>query len=317
MSTTLQDPRQRTRVYLLTYLDTVTYPELGYIYLDDAETEVEYAVMYAKPNVPLKLLYYGNKNYDVIFCVGEPDNTPKPDWTGATYKYTEQVPVSICAIDKDGLTATLALWQAERKLRTIVETYFLGSLRTLRRTKPAQRDLGGFFEYQADCEITYQRSTATEPTYPTVTWGASGDPDGTYTIPNVTSFSQPILANNTRHKPAGRMGSKTQKLGVPSYAFTMQHDLTVAPASLSWKRPQATDPKTDVLDWQVFNEILFDGQVDQTYQTFNLGWGTTLKVTLESVTPELSGDTKTLTTTWYVYNDESAATYKTFFGINP
>lgn len=310
----LADPRYNTRNYLLTYLDTGTYPSLGYIYLDNGSTEAEYAVMYAKPNVPLKLLYYGNKNYDVIFTIGEPDNQPAQDWQHKTYRYTEQVPISISAVDKDGLTAQFVLWQAERKLRLIVETYFTGNLRTLKRTKPNQQYLGGFFEYTVDCMLSYVRPADVVPTYPTLTWG---DSDGTFVFPNVTAFEMHPLSNNTHGTIPGRKCSATQKLGLPDYQLKFTCDLDTEPSTKTWKRPQATTPKTDIINSQVFKDIYYGSQTTEEYQTLNLGWGTTIKVTLEEPHLYMNGDRHMIDLVMYSYNTTEPATYKALFGINP
>lgn len=313
----LDDPRYRTRTLLNTYFDYSTYPAMGNVYLDDAETAATYAFMYTKPNIPLKLLYYGNKNYDFIGLIGEPDNTPIRDWQHKTIGYQENVPITLCAIDKDGLTAQLALWQAEVKLRKIVETYFSnGNLRTLRRTKPAQQYLGGFFEYTVECEIGYLRSTDTVPTYPTITYGSGGGA-GTYTIPNIISFNMLPTSNNIRKTIAGRMGNRTQKLGVNDWQIKMSCNLDIEPETLTWKRPQTTTPKTDVIKWQVFDDIYFNGQIDEPYQTLNLGWGGTVPVVLDEPQVRLDGEIHTLDLTMYTLSASAGTAYKTWFGINP
>jgi hypothetical protein len=310
----LEDPRQRTRTYLLTYLNPSAYPAMGHIYWDDGETEAAYACMYAKPNIPLKLLYYGNKNYDVIYTIGEPDNTPIRDYQHKTIGYQENVPITICAVDKDGFTAQLALWQAELKLRKIVETYFTGNLRTLRRTKPNQQYLGGFFEYTVECEIGYLRSTDTVPTYPTVTWGTS---TGTYVIPNIISLDILPTSNNVRTITPGRVGNNTQKMGLNDCQIKMTCNLDVEPEDCTWKRPQTTLPKTDVIKWQVFYDIYFNGQIDEPYQTLNLGWGGTVPVILDEPHVRLEGDTHLLDLTFYTLSSTAGTAYKTWFGINP
>ena len=312
----LQDPRQRTRTFLLTYLDPSAYPAMGNIFYDDGETPAVYACMYTKPNIPLKLLYYGNKNYDIIFLVGEPDNTPIRNSDHKTIGYQENVPVTICAIDKDGLTAQLALWQAEVKLRKIIETYFSGNLRTLRRTKPNQQYLGGFFEYNVECEIGYLRSTDTVPTTPTLTFG-NGAGAGTFTFPNIISLNVLPTSNNSRQKIAGRLGNITQKMGLNDVEIKISCNLDIEPETLTWKRPQTTTPKTDIIKWQVFYDVYFNGQINEAYQTLNLGWGGSVSVVLDEPQVHLDGDMHVLDLTMYTLNASAGTAYKTYFGISP
>lgn len=315
----LEDPRQRTRTFLLTYMDSSAYPAMGNIYFNDGETPATYACMYTKPNIPLKLLYYGNKNYDIIFLIGEPDNTPIRDWQHKTIGYQENVPITLCAIDKDGLTAQLALWQAELKLRKIVETYFAGTLRTLRRTKPNQQYLGGFFEYNVECEIGYLRSTDTVPTYPTITYG--DNQASTFTFPNVTdiSYNDPD-SGDAYLLPPGRIGEITQILGMENFEVTLTCNLDINPTGLTWKRPQTTTPKTDVMPEQVFREIKFMGKTDsdQTYQNLNLGYGAVIPVRVTDIDLEKSGAGCVLRVTFKRYSatDGSAGTYNAWYGIS-
>jgi hypothetical protein len=151
----------------------------------------------------------------------------------------------------------------------------------------------------------------------TVTWGPSATPTGTYTLPNIISISPPIKVYNSRLNSYGRMGNITQKGGIPDFAIKIKCDLDLEPPAMTWKRNQTTGTKTDILKWQVFADIAFNGQSTEVYQTLNLGWGATLKVTLEEATPDESADGHTLDLMFFVYNASSATTYKGFFGVNP
>jgi hypothetical protein len=102
---------------------------------------------------------------------------------------------------------------------------------------------------------------------------------------------------------------------MPDFFITTRHDLDLEPAGCTWKRPQTSTPKTDTVKHQVFWDIILNGQINQTYQTLNLGWGT-LKVTLEEVIPTETDDGATLELVWAVYNSESATNIAGYFGLS-
>ena len=139
---------------------------------DDTVTNATTATMYNLPNVPLKLLFFGTLNYDAVFTIGEPNTQVTTGHNNKAYKYAEEVPINIYAVDKTGLTATKLLWQCECELRRIAELYSnaTGTLRVLRRTKPNQQYLGGFFLYSVECVLSYMRPAAQAQTTATVSY---------------------------------------------------------------------------------------------------------------------------------------------------
>lgn len=186
----VDDSRYRTRVYLTASLGG--YLVAGNMLLDDAATPATFIVCYDKPNYPMKLVFFGTKNNDLIFSLGEPETTPLQGYNHVAYRYHEQIPITVYAVDKTGLTAVKLLWQAELELRRIAETYPNGSgtLRVLSRTKPGNNYLGGFFLYSVECLLSYTRSSEVIPTVPNVSYGEgfifecdrlSGGPEGAWT----------------------------------------------------------------------------------------------------------------------------------------
>jgi hypothetical protein len=72
-----------------------------------------------------------------------------------------------------------------------------------------------------------------------------------------------------------------------------------------------------VLPWQTFWDVQFNGQLTETHQHLNLGWGSTIDVTLDAVHPSLSGEQGLLDLEFTAYSSTGASAYKTWYGINP
>jgi len=314
------DSRYRTKTYLQTYLLGAALP-----HLDDGVTNASTVFMFAGADYPLLLeLLPGGNDVDVVVTIDKATSTPR--WTYLTYPYgfDETLKLELWAINKEGLTAMRLIDEMEEAIKKVVTDYprysVLGNIRALPKIdnppKSLAEGLDKYTLYNSTITLKYTRANDHYvPTVPSITWGPSAAPTGTFILPNVTYLSPPIKVNNIRLMPSGRMGNILQKLGMPDFAIIMRCDLDVEHSDLTWKRPQTALPKTDRLPWQVFYDAAFNGQIDQLYQTLDLGWGGTLKVTLEEVTPEQSGEDNTLSLTFYVYNSTSATVYKTFYGI--
>jgi len=136
---TVQDARQRTKVYLDAYLDE---EELG----------VTFITCWANPPYPLKRVFV-TKGVDLVFCIGTPDSVALPVGVG----YIENVPITIFAIDKTSVMGNKLRWKAEAELRRIVETYPLGSLRTLTRMRDNEQNLGSTTLYSVTDDLRYKR----------------------------------------------------------------------------------------------------------------------------------------------------------------
>jgi len=149
------DARDRTKVFLDTKLTAANMKE------DDNVTNAAYIVSYADPPYPLKLVFYGDKNIDIIFTVDTPTTTPKVDWDGTIIGYKETVPIHIFTVDKTGITGTELRFRAEVELRRIVETYpvdpAVDTYRSLNRISKNDRWMGGWTLHSVTYNLTYER----------------------------------------------------------------------------------------------------------------------------------------------------------------
>ncbi len=143
-ASSVEDARYRTKVYLETYLDSNALPT--------------FIVAYGKPDYPL-IKVFKTKGVDLVFSIGEPESVPllNPDFT--PYGYEEHVPIATFCIDKDNIEGTKLKWQAETELRRVLETYPLGSVRTLVRRRDNDTRLGSITLYSTEYILNYRRDT--------------------------------------------------------------------------------------------------------------------------------------------------------------
>lgn len=299
------DPRDRTKKLLEAYPLVITG---------------KYILQFDGQDYPMKYLFNNDLGVDadLVVSVGQTSATALFTDKGYIYAFFEHPTITLYAVNKSGTTAPNILEYAEQEIRRIITEYPVVSGRSKRFIDSVKhnRELLGSGDYLWDTEITLKYKRFNDdyvPTIPSVTWGTS---TGTYIIPNVTWMSPPTKLNNIRTPMPGRWGDHLQKLGMSDFAITLRCDVDVAPYNLTWERPQTTSPKTDVLPWQVFLDIQFNGKTE-TYQTLDLGWGGTLPVTLEEVTPIMNDGETSLELTFYVYSATGASAYKTWFGISP
>lgn len=279
--------------------------------------------VFAGGDYPIEYEFVTSGN-DLVNAIEYKGSTPVYDAYHKPYKFEETVALNCTARDNADYTAITILETYEEAIRKLATDYptftSVYTIREITATKPEKVNIGGKYLHQNTITIKYTRPNSDyTPSYPTVTWGPSTSATGTFTFPNVTYISPVVKVNNTRLMPPGRMGNVLQKLGMPDAMITIRCDLDMAPSALTWKRPQTTSPKTDIIDWQVFLDITFNGQyaATQTYQTLNLGWGGTMQVTLEEVTPVEGANGRELELVFYTYNSSSGSAYKTWFGISP
>jgi len=138
------------------YLDTYWIPANA---VDDDGNGLGVQIMYDGPDYPLELEFKAPSVVDVLVTVGQAESTPLMDVDNAAYGYTELVPVKIWSVDKTGVTAVKAIWQAEAEVRRILETYPTGSQRGLERTRSATLVLGSTTLYGAEYTVNYRRDT--------------------------------------------------------------------------------------------------------------------------------------------------------------
>ena len=157
VASTSTDPRRRTKTWLDTYLNNAAL-------LDDNGDQIDYLVQFAKPDYDMDRVFGADyKDIDLIYSIYVPQTTPIQDWNGAIFAYNEQVPIEISAVSKlvggasPGITGTNLVWQGEQELRRISETYYLGSYRTLSKTRESTSQLGTFPLYSSEYILSYER----------------------------------------------------------------------------------------------------------------------------------------------------------------
>jgi len=147
------DARTQTKVYLTTYLNNANLTK------DDDSTQVTFIVKFEGADYPLTLVFFGSKNVDLVYTVGTPTSRPLIGHDLTPYGYEETIPIVIFTINKTGITGDLLRWKAEAELRSVTETYPLGSVRTLTRMFESTEKLGGTTLYSVTYELKYTRDT--------------------------------------------------------------------------------------------------------------------------------------------------------------
>lgn len=141
----VQDARQRTKVWLDTYLDNANLTK-------DDDSQARFITCFAYPDYPLERVF-SDKGRDLVFTVGTPETEALPLGIG----YIERVPITIYTIDKTGITGTKLRWKAEEELRTVCEDNPEGSLRTLDRISDSDERLGSTTLYSVSYILQYKR----------------------------------------------------------------------------------------------------------------------------------------------------------------
>jgi hypothetical protein len=312
------DPRNRIKVLVDTYLAAANIKK------DDGVTNALTLTCFDSATYPLTRLFL-TKALDAVAVVSCEPSEPKEKHAihRAPIGYNENVSITLSAVNKSGVTATNLIEQFEQEIRHVFTDNPTLRLKAITNGKSENIDFGYCYLWQKTVTVKYERyNDDLTPSYPTVTFGASQGT--TYTIPNITYLDIEPITNNIRLNAMGRVGSHLQKFGAPDYTITIKADLDMEPWSgasadtkISWKRPQTTGTKTDVINEQVFFDIYFNGLSAEVYQNLNLGFGAAIPVTLEKPQVTRTGDTYELTLTFKAYSASAASAYKTWFGINP
>lgn len=130
---------------------------------------------------------------------------------------------------------------------------------------------------------------------------------GRFTFPNIVEMTPPLLVNDAVIDVPGRWGSIDQALGGKSMEVTTVHDLDIEPALLTWKRPQATTPKTDYNKIDVLLDLAHYGGINQLWHWLDLGDPTIqMKARLVSVESDYKGESNLVRLTWREYRHGGA-----------
>lgn len=299
------DPRYRMKVWLDAYLNNAN------LLKDNGSTQVSFITMFDGADYPLSRVFT-DKQVDLVYSIGESTSKGLYSQSKSLYGFVETTPINICCIDKTGITATRLKWQAEAELRRVCETYPFGSLRLMDTRRDTTQTSGSIIIYQTEFMLTYKRVSDTTPTTPSVTWGPSASPTGTFIFPNVMDIEYSHSGVDFNSHPPSFVGDIKQPMGDAPLRVKITSDLDIEPDALTWMRPQATTPKTDKMNWQVFSDIKHNGGINQAYQTLKLSWCATsgFKVRQQDYRVTPTGDTTILEVTYeeYTNTDKSGST---------
>ena len=150
---TVEDPRHRTKDYLDTYFASLPISLLK----NDGATPATHIVCWADPPYPVRTVFV-TKGVDLVYSIGKGTSKPLIGGDKYAYGYNEKVPITVQAIDKTGISGLNLMWQGERELRRVVETYPMGSLRSLETMNSKTQSLGSTTLYSVECVLDYQRN---------------------------------------------------------------------------------------------------------------------------------------------------------------
>jgi hypothetical protein len=148
---TVEDPRHRTKDYLDTYLLAANLNK------NDGSTPANFKTCWADPPYPVKTVFV-TKGVDLIYSISKGTSAPLIGHDQYAWGYKEKVPITVQAIDKTGISGDNLMWQGERELRRVTETYPLGSLRNLETMASKTQSLGSTTLYSVECVLDYQRN---------------------------------------------------------------------------------------------------------------------------------------------------------------
>lgn len=141
----VEDARQRTKVYWDTYLN--------YINLNSRR----FLVCYANPDYPLHRVFHC-KGMDIIYTIGDPDSAPIVSGDQVTRRYNERVPTRILTVDKINATGIELQHLAAVEARNVVENHPEGSQRNLNRMgETTIHDYGSTRVYDTPYLLDYTR----------------------------------------------------------------------------------------------------------------------------------------------------------------
>lgn len=147
--------QKRTKVWL----DLYWLP--ANILKDDAATLATVITAFDWPDYPITRLFL-DKNVDGAVSIGQASSKVLVDTDHYPAAYDESVPITLCTIDKPGVTGVKLLGLMEAELRRIGEIYPVvagvpASLRRITGTVPKTQRLGSFFLFSIEYSLGYKR----------------------------------------------------------------------------------------------------------------------------------------------------------------
>jgi hypothetical protein len=143
---------------------------------------------------------------------------------------------------------------------------------------------------------------------------------GTYILPNCTLLEPPMMTNDAVIEIPGRVGSVDQVLGAQSMEVTMESDLDMEPAALTWRLPQATAPKSTSYpnNQDVLTETHHRGSFYEGWTWLKLGKpAMQFKARLTELRPSYTGEQGKIRLVWreYRHGGASGETANERFGL--
>lgn len=143
--------QNRTKTYLDTYWTGVTRATK-----DDNITIASAIIAFDWPDYPLTRVFI-DKDVDGIVSVGQSTSEAILDSNHYPIGYLEKVPITLCTLDKAGVTGVKLLEKMEAQLRAIFEANPLGSLRRETGHEPKTTRLGSWFMHSSQFTLTYKK----------------------------------------------------------------------------------------------------------------------------------------------------------------
>jgi hypothetical protein len=300
---TATDPRTRIKTWIDTYISHSGPIDITVFAGGDYPIEREFTELHT----------------DLLVAIETVQSTPTYDYKHEPYKFTETVTLTCSQMDNATYTAVNTLESYEQSIRNLATDYPICDSKCVRHvssTKPERLNIGGIWLWQNTITIEYTRvNDDYDGSGVSVTWGPSTSATGTFTIPNIIDwYFTDADGLDIRLHPLGRIGDLTHVMGLEDWEITFICDLDMEPAALTWKRPQTTAVKTDNNNYQVFQDIKFNGKYStaQKYQTLNIGQGNTVPVRIN----KLDVRNSTLTVSFKRYSATAGTAYTTWYGTS-
>ena len=148
----VQDARQRTKVWLETYLRNSQLTK------DNGSRQASFIVAFDEPDYPI-IKVFKTKGVDLIFSIGTPNSTPIVSGDQVVRRYEEHVPFEWSCINKVGIAGTKLRWKATAEVRYVGVNYPTGSQRVVIDERPNDQDLGSTTLFSQKATMIYKRDT--------------------------------------------------------------------------------------------------------------------------------------------------------------
>lgn len=149
------DPRERTKVYIDTYVRDAQITK------DNDSTQALWACIFSEPPYPTTQEFRAASNPVFgLYVVEMPNSTPTMNHDLAPYGYDESVPIHIITVDSTACTGTALNWKMEAEMRYVCETYPEGSKRSFEFSRKLDRNLGDMWLYDRLFTLSYWRDTS-------------------------------------------------------------------------------------------------------------------------------------------------------------